>query len=177
MQPLYIKEFTSKHFLEPLRNEITWIEEVKARQEAFMSEIEREYQYITNGPIYKSQPFHSIVLEIMNEVNNFLGSELDVCFLNYYKDNTKALGWHSDDSHPIDQTQPIAVVSIGQEREIWWKPIGYQGVIPDEWRQLLGNGSLFVMPPGMQDTHRHKIPKGDRVMGERISLTFRAWKK
>ncbi len=34
-------------------------------------------------------------------------------------------------------------------------------------------GSLFIMPPGMQHTHEHRIPKGDRAMGGRISLTFR----
>lgn len=176
MKPIYIENFTVRGLIDKLIYEINWVSEVTTRKEAFMSDIEREYQYITDGPIYKSQPMHPIVKDIMEEVNKFLGSSLDVCFLNYYENNKKALGWHSDDSHPIDQTQPIAVVSIGQAREIWWKPIGDQGVIPDNQKQLLEDGSLFVMPAGMQDTHRHKIPKGDREMGARVSLTFRAWK-
>lgn len=45
----------------------------------------------------------------------------------------------------------------------------------DIHRQLLGSGSMFVMPPGMQQGWQHRIPKGDRRMGTRISLTFRAF--
>ena len=120
---------------------------------------------------------HPLVKAIMDQINEQYGYSLDVCFLNYYVDHTKALGWHADDSHPIDQTEPIAVVSFGEPREIWWKPNEHKGIIPHEWRQKLGDGSLFLMPAGMQYTHKHKIPKGDRDMGPRISLTFRAWRK
>jgi hypothetical protein len=31
------------------------------------------------------------------------------------------------------------------------------------------------MLPGMQDTHYHRIPKSDREVGPRISLTFRGY--
>ncbi len=56
-------------------------------------------------------------------------------------------------------------------------PNDFKGNIPNEWKQSLGDGSLFVMPAGMQNTHKHKIPKGDRKMDARISLTYRCWKK
>jgi len=110
------------------------------------------------------------------KINNDFGYDLNVCFLNYYLDQTKALGWHADDSEPIDQSNPIAVVSLGEKRELWIKPFDYKGVIPTEWRYPLNDGSLFIMPPGFQSTHKHKIPKGDRVMGSRISLTYRRWR-
>lgn len=32
-----------------------------------------------------------------------------------------------------------------------------------------------IMPPKMQETHLHKIPKGDKPCGGRISLTFRKY--
>jgi alkylated DNA repair dioxygenase AlkB len=42
-------------------------------------------------------------------------------------------------------------------------------------RQMLQNGSLFLMPAGFQQTYQHKIPKaGFTPCGPRISLTFRA---
>ena len=177
MTSTYIPNFIESGKVGILQKEINWTNAQSARAECFMSEIDREYQYITNGPIYKSLSFHPIVEDIMWKINMSFGYKLNVCFLNYYIDHTKALGWHSDDSAPIDQSEPIAVVSLGQEREIWTKPIDYKGDIPIEWKQKLGDGSLFIMPAGMQDTHRHKIPKGDRIMGPRISLTYRAWKK
>ena len=42
-------------------------------------------------------------------------------------------------------------------------------------RVKLGHGSLRVMEAGMQDIHVHRIPKADRVVGPRISLTFRGY--
>jgi len=177
MKPIYTAGYTEGNMVSRLINEVNWVNAQKARGECFMSHVPRQYQYIENGPVYDSISMHPLVDELMQKVNKEFGYGLDVCFLNYYTDQTKALGWHADDSEPIDQTQPIAVISFGQPREIWWKPNEYTGVVPQEWRQLLGDGSLFVMPAGMQDTHKHRIPKGDRVMGPRISLTYRAWKK
>ncbi len=49
------------------------------------------------------------------------------------------------------------------------------GVVPRDQRFLLKEGSLFIMPPGYQDTHLHRIPKHDRPCGWRISLTFRTF--
>lgn len=160
-----------------ISDDIKWNDEQFARRECFMSDIERDYQYIENGPVYKSIAMHPVVKMIMEKINYLYGYKLDVCFLNYYIDKTKALGWHADDSHPIDQTQPIAVVSLGSEREIWWKPMDFKGTIPNEWKQLLEDGSLFIMNAGMQDTHKHRIPKHDKECGPRLSLTFRCWKK
>lgn len=174
---IYKDNFVEGGLIDVLTNEIAWDDVQYTRRECFMSDEKREYQYIENGPIYESIPFHPLVKEIMEKINDEYGYKLDVCFLNYYADKSKALGWHADDSHPIDQTQPIAVVSFGQEREIWWKPMDYKGTIPEEWKQLLGDGSIFIMEAGMQDTHKHRIPKGDREMKPRISLTFRCWLK
>ena len=100
---------------------------------------------------------------------------LNACFLNRYNNERQALGWHADDSPGQDHSHPIAVFTCGQPREIWWRPKGFTGPIPKEWRQLLEPGSLFVMPGGFQQTHEHRIPKGDRAMGTRISLTFRSF--
>ena len=52
-------------------------------------------------------------------------------------------------------------------------PLG--GKQPQEQRVKLEEGSLFIMPPGYQDTHLHRIPKHDRPCKWRISLTFRSF--
>jgi len=71
----------------------------------------------------------------------------------------------------------IHVVSFGVEREIWWKEKEFKGLVPQENRQLLKSGSIFIMPAGFQANHFHKIPKADREVGPRVSLTFRNYKK
>jgi alkylated DNA repair dioxygenase AlkB len=75
----------------------------------------------------------------------------------------------------MDSAHPIAVVSFGCEREIWWRKIGEKGVVPPENRQLLRHGSLFVMPAGFQDLYEHRIPKSPGTTHTRISLTFRRY--
>ena len=56
----------------------------------------------------------------------------------------------------------MVVLSLGEEREIWWRKIGEKGETPPERRQLLESGSLFIMPPGFQQIYEHRIPKGSK---------------
>jgi alkylated DNA repair dioxygenase AlkB len=182
MEPKYIPNvYQLDTNVQELIDTVPWVSVKALRHECFMSPVTRKYQYDPgeHGHIYESVPFEGVgglaVQQIMANINHTYNYSLNVCFLNYYENDTKGLHWHSDDSHPIDNEQPIAVVSFGAERDIWWRPMGYKGDIPQEWRQLLGNGSLFIMPPGMQQTHQHRIPKGDRPMGPRVSLTFRRY--
>ncbi len=172
----YIPEYAVPGQISVLESEIEWLNVQDRRGECFMSDTPLNYKYLENGPVYKSIEMHPLVKLLMLQINCDYGYNLNVCFLNYYIDAWKALGWHADDAIEINQSQPICVISYGQEREIWWKEKGYKGDTPVENRQLLGDGSLFVMPPGMQDTHFHRIPKGDKIMSPRISLTYRSWK-
>lgn len=175
---LYRDGFFDEDLIDSLINDVDWINETKMRKECFMSDSEIEYSYLdySGAPVYTSRPFLAKVKEVMENVNSELGTSLDICFLNLYMNDRNGLGWHSDDSHTIDQNEGIAVVSFGAEREIWWKKKGEKGTVPESNRRLLGNGSLFYMPPGFQDTHLHRIPKWDKECGPRVSLTFRKYK-
>lgn len=177
MTPEYLPNFidnTDKIFQHLLG--LNWLQETEARQEYFMSDVPRSYAY-GKGDYereYHSSPYSDEVLEIQNKLNAG-GNQYNVCFLNRYNHQHHALGWHADDSPTMDREHPIAVVSFGAEREIWWKEQAYKGPIPKENRQKLGNGSLFVMPALFQDSYFHKIPKCDHVCDVRISLTFRRY--
>ncbi len=115
------------------------------------------------------------VSDLMSDLNREVvySGEFNVCFLNRYDGARNHLGWHSDDSPGMNHEHPIAVISFGEAREIWWREIGHTGVIPEENRQVLESGSLFLMPVGFQLAYQHKIPKGSHPMGPRVSLTFR----
>ena len=173
----FVSEKLAKENLEKLM-QLDWGNFGAPRDEYFMSYIDRSYTYGQGRGVrtYESRPFDPRVAHLMETINKAMGAEFNVCFLNRYLDQKKWLGWHADDSPEMDQSHPIAVVSFGVERDIWWKPQDFKGEIPDEWKQTLGNGSLFVMPVGMQQTHYHKIPKHHSECGVRISLTFRKYK-
>jgi alkylated DNA repair dioxygenase AlkB len=134
----------------------------------------RTYTPVSYSPLVTriQETLNTHVSHVLNEHPRRSGL-YNVCFLNRYDNAAMHLGWHADDSPGMDHDHPIAVVSFGQPREIWWRAKGQTGVIPPEQRQLLEHGSLFVMPAGMQRDHEHRIPKGDRAMATRVSLTYR----
>lgn len=161
-----------------LSKEVSWLNEDTPRDECFMSKHCIEYTYGRGQGVrtYKSVPFHPIVYAAMLKLNKHFDTQYNVCFLNKYQDQKNHLGWHSDDSPEIDSQHPIAVVSLGAEREIWWREIGAKGEVPSENKQLLQSGSLFVMPAGFQQQYQHRIPKHDSECDVRISLTYRKYK-
>lgn len=99
-------------------------------------------------------------------------AKFEGCFLNWYQGGRDWLGWHADDDPGIDHTKPIAIITLGAPRRLEWKPQGAKGVEAIEG-VLLEPGSLLLMPPGMQQTHFHRIPKAVDDQGERISMTYR----
>ena len=181
MKPEYYSEFVdtvTEPLFDVLMEEIPWTNKDAPRDECFMSLEELEYTYGKGFTrTYKSTLMTKSVKSLMETINLVFGTSYDICFLNFYKSDKEHLGWHADDSPEMDENHPIAVVSFGAERYIWVKLNGVTGNIPAENKFLLENGSLFVMPAGFQKEYLHKIPKHDRPCGERISLTFRKYKK
>jgi len=188
MMPYYFRSGYKDIPLDAIMNEVPWIKVTDARLECFMSSRTETYTYGSGRGVrtYTPVPYSSIVAQIQRELNRDDIQGLDgamqdvytynVCFLNRYDNAQMQLGWHADDSPGMDHEHPIAVVSFGEPREIWWRPNGQTGVVPHSQRKLLEHGSIFVMPPGFQMTHQHRIPKGDRPMGTRVSLTYRHYK-
>lgn len=122
---------------------------------------------------YLPQPWHPVMRELQAKLVDLTGAGLEVCFLNGYENQRDHLGWHADDSPEMDDDRPIAIVSLGAEREIWFCP---QTDTKSVDKLKLASGSLCLMAAGMQDTHFHRIPKAAFDCGARISLTYRGYK-
>ena len=185
MKPSYFHSGFRGIALDDVLSSTPWIQVTDARLECFMSMTTRTYTYGEGRGVrtYTPVAYSPLVLDIQRQLNRDDISGLDgaaqdvfrynVCFLNRYDNAAMQLGWHSDDSPGMDHDHPIAVVSFGQPREIWWRERGQPGTTPADRRQLLEHGSIFVMPAGMQRTHEHRIPRGDKPMSVRVSLTYR----
>lgn len=152
------------------------------RREYYVSLNDQPYTYGKGqyARTYQSQDMTPALSQIWGYVGNACECDFDVVFLNGYEDSSDHLGWHADDSPEMDDARPIAIVSFGAEREIWFRPTPPPRVIrsvdmdaPEPEKLLLQHGSLCMMQAGMQDTHQHRIPKAGREVGPRISLTFR----
>src|SRR5687767_1426828 len=122
-----------------LRDDLEWMQLAETRQEYFMSDVQRDYSYGKGKGVrsYPSKPYSGLVLELRNKLTEKTGVHFDLCFLNRYDDQRNWLGWHADDNEIQNDAAPICVISLGAEREIWWKKQDYKGPIPPENRQLL----------------------------------------
>lgn len=121
---------------------------------------------------YLPQPWHPVMRSLQEALVARTEALLDVCFLNGYEDGQDHLGYHADDSSEMDNARPIAIISLGAEREIWFCP---QDNKQDVSKLKLGHGSLCLMHAGMQQTHFHRIPKAGFICGPRVSLTYRGF--
>jgi alkylated DNA repair dioxygenase AlkB len=180
----------SRLMFQILWNTLAWEQRPTApRREYWHNTFDRPYTYGSGDGVrtYEPQPNHELIEVVRQHLLDRTGIFYEGCFLNGYATGKDALGWHADDDPGIDHSRPIAIVSLyedgdcmfgtkakgaAQPREIYFRE-GREGVIE---KLTLGQGSLAVMQPGMQQTHFHKIPRAGAITCPRISLTFRGLK-
>lgn len=162
--------------LDTLVTDLDWVKRgTTPRMEYYVSRFGLPYTYGTGeyAREYLSQPTHELIENIEAKLKAQTGFEYEVCFLNRYEDQSDHLGWHADDSPEMDDNRPICIISLGVEREIWFKKQGDGNA--DKSVLKLEHGSLCIMPAGFQDAYYHRIPKAGFVCGRRISLTYRGY--
>ncbi|KAJ3389249.1 hypothetical protein HDU92_001121 [Lobulomyces angularis] len=104
---------------------------------------------------------------------------------NYYEDETKGVGLHSDKLEYIGPHPTIASLTLGAERLFKIKKIPFPGSPPETFHVMLPHNSLFVMLPGFQEGYKHEIPKQkvfeikpNKLSGmQRVNFTFRMIRK
>lgn len=181
MKPIYVPNFVTNPdaVFKRLLNELEWKRYGnKPRKEYYCNDHDVPYSYGNPAfaDTYTRSPYSDDILNIRYKLEEELKSIFDVCFLNLYDDFAGHIGWHADDSPEMDPDRPIVTVSLGAEREIWFKERPSETSSKEVTKIKLGHGSACIMPAGMQATDLHRIPKNDRPCGERVSLTYRGYK-
>ncbi|ODV89319.1 hypothetical protein CANCADRAFT_138274 [Tortispora caseinolytica NRRL Y-17796] len=115
----------------------------------------------------------------------------NAALVNYYKDETDSVGYHSDQLTHIGPQAIIASLSLGASREFHIRPLEK----PDHsmhnalnknctYITMLPHNSLFIMHPNFQETYKHSIPEcesvheiHDQAGRQRINITFRMYKE
>ena len=160
-----------------LRDNLDWEQRDAPRQEYYCNDFPEPYVYGRGEGrrTYLTRSYHPDITSIRQELEGLTGTVFEVCFLNRYLTQKNSLHWHSDDSIEMDDERPIGIVSLGEEREIWFRLKNQENNSVVE-KIKLAHGSLCLMHAGMQDIWEHRIPKASFICGERISLTFRGFK-
>lgn len=111
------------------------------------------------------------LLEIKSKVEAVAGVTFDGVLLNYYRDGSDSVSWHSDNLPTDGKGTPIASVTFGETRIFKVRHKTRKDV--KQLQVPLTHGSLLLMGETMQLNYEHHIAKTSRKIGPRINLTFR----
>ena len=125
--------------------------------------------YTYSGIENKAQPWTKATATIKNAIEEYTWLNFSSCLLNFYRDGSDSISWHSDDEPELGPDPIIACLSLGGTRKFQVKDKRTK----ERTDYFLNSGSLLIMPPGFQRTHEHQIPKTKKPTQPRISLTFR----
>lgn len=128
-------------------------------------------QYGYSGLMLKSNLWLPALTEVKNHIENILAPiHFNSVLLNYYRHQQDSMGWHRDNEKELGLNPVIASLSLGASRDFHLRR--YQEKT-DVHKISLSGGSLLVMSGRTQHDWEHSLPKRQRIIGERINLTFR----
>ena len=107
---------------------------------------------------YPFQAFIPKLEEINNKIETAIHFKPNNCLINYYLDGRSKMGYHSDQADILDADTGIAVISLGETRNLKFRNI----TNPEEFHIYeLPSGSLIYMTQEVQANWQHAIPKSD----------------
>lgn len=175
--PHYFEKSASNNLFLQMKESIAWrSEEIKIfgrwvmqpRLTAWYGDGDKIYSY--SGLQMKPLPWTDFLLEIKSKVELQCGLGFNSVLLNYYRNGTDSMGWHSDDEPELGKNPAIASVSFGAERMFCLRHKKEKLL---QVKLMLAHGSLLIMSGETQHYWQHAIPKTAKPVGERINLTFR----
>ncbi len=129
-----------------------------------------EYNY-SKSVILKASPWPEMMRILRRKVERHSGYKFQIVIGNLYRSGKDSIGYHADNDISMGYNPAIASISLGGTRTFRIKRNGESKSISID----LVHGSLLIMHPGMQSTHKHCLPKTKRDVGERINWTFRPY--
>ncbi|MGY4515894.1 alpha-ketoglutarate-dependent dioxygenase AlkB [Lysobacter sp. HA18] len=165
-RPGLIDAATAERWFESLRSDVQW----RALQREMYERTVEVPRLIASYPL-ASPDVPPAIGEILATVRTVVDAPFDTVGINLYRDGRDSVAPHNDTLHALMPGQPIALVSLGDVREMVITP--KTGIPGRRIRLPLEPGSLLVMSHASQSTHDHGIPKTRDTVGPRISLAFR----
>lgn len=125
---------------------------------------------IRSGDKRDPMPWTPELLDMKHKIETATGITFNGVLLNYYRNGSDSVAWHSDkDTIPGLKTE-IASVSLGQVRNFDFRDKEHHH---RQYSIALEHGSLLLMKGDLQRFWEHRIAKSKLPMGGRINLTFR----
>ena len=125
------------------------------------------YRY--SGLTLSPRPVPPCLTPILARVSEHSGTSFNHLLLNLYRDGRDSMGMHADDEAELGRDPVVATLTLGATRKFLLR--ARQGSHRVEY--ALGDGSLLIMGGRCQAEYVHGIPKTQRPVGARLSVTFR----
>jgi alkylated DNA repair dioxygenase AlkB len=178
----YHADFLDKPLSDALLNqfirEIPWKQKVQKlydkelvtpRLTAWFGDFGTDYS-APNGKVSDPNPWTPELLMIKKMVGPPAGVRFNSVLLNYYRDGTDSVAWHSDRESVLGKRPVIASVTFGQVRRF---DISNKVDHKEKYSVKLEHGSFLLMKSGLQEAWEHRIAKSLKPMKPRVNLTFR----
>ena len=137
------------------------------RNIGFFSDKSKGYKY--SNKMMESKPLTKSISELLDIVNNELGTQFNGILVNKYMDGNDYISAHSDDETGIDLFGVISI-SYGAERIFRIRKKDTKHIVYDE---LTTHCSILHMGGNFQKLYTHEIPIQKKIKEPRISFTFR----
>lgn len=171
-----IKQFINDININDLKKEINFRQDivkvgdteiVEERKTSWMSDLGYKYKY--GNKIMNPDILSPSVKMIQEIINSKYGVNYDSVLINYYKNGTVGMRYHSDEIYN-EWVEDTVVVSFGSSRYISFREIeNYE----NKQKILLENGDLLFMKEGCQKKYQHRVMKDKNITSDRISLVFK----
>lgn len=137
------------------------------RNIGFFSDKFKGYKY--SNKMMESKPLTKSISELLDIVNNELGTQFNGILVNKYMDGNDYISAHCDDETGIDLIGVISI-SYGAERIFRIRKKDTKQIIYDT---LTTHCSILHMGGNFQKLYTHEIPIQKKIKEPRISFTFR----
>ena len=147
------------------------------RREIIFGDEAYQYSYSKGRVVLEAQPWPDWLRELRDRISAETGYQFPLVIGNRYDSGKDHIGWHDDGRPQLGTAPAIASISLGATRRFQTraKP-SYKGERTAITTYILTHGDLVVMPPGFQETHRHRLVKEANSNGIRVNWTFRPWR-
>jgi alkylated DNA repair dioxygenase AlkB len=153
--------------LTPWKQEVTSFHRPLPRLTAYHADPGVTYCY--SGVAHQAAPWPDYLIPIRRRVEELVQAPFNSLLLNYYRDGSDSIGYHSDDEPELGLNPIVPSLSLGATRRFVLRHRRTKERLTFD----LTHSSLLVMAGTTQHHWLHAVPKTTAAVGERINLTFR----
>jgi len=141
------------------------------RYSAWHGDSDKPYTY--SGLTLTPKPWDTALLEIKKKIEIPAITEFNSVLLNWYRDGSDYIGWHTDAERELGENPIIGSVNFGATRTFQIRRIDNNA---EKISFPLSHGTVLIMMGKLQHFWQHAVPKEKKINNTRINLTFRTIK-